>query len=74
MNAEKRAFPKVQFRGQPTSAPIAADAYLFELRRDAGRNLMVEVIGVLERNEDTTLVSGTGRFSRVTIDLPVPTA
>ncbi len=49
--------------------PVDQDTFQYSMRRDSGRNLVVEIVGVLERNGEETLVSGESRFSRTTIVL-----
>src|SRR5215470_6464053 len=48
---------------------LDADGYQFSMRRDAGRNLVVEAVGVLERVEEGTRISGLGRFYRFSLAL-----
>ena len=46
---------------------LNVDAFQFRMRKDVGRNLVVEAVGILERKLDGTQISGEVRFSRQTI-------
>jgi len=39
----------------------------FLMRRDSGRNIVVETVGVLDRHNSSTIVAGESRFERLTV-------
>jgi len=49
--------------------PLDDDAFQFKMQREQGRDESLTVVGVLERREDGTLVSGVSRFNFISVVL-----
>ncbi len=46
---------------------LGTNTFQFLMRRDSGRNIVVETVGVLDRHNSSTIVAGESRFERLTV-------